>query len=127
MSSFDLSNSILDTVKKLLNVDLSDASFDQDLIIFSNTTFAILNQLGVGPTATFSILDNTAKWSDFTNNPEYLALIVSYVASKTRVMFDPPTSATHLGAINASITELEHRLLMTHDTYVADPVESEDP
>ena len=58
--------SILTSIKKLLNIDVDDKSFDQDILIHINSVFMILNQMGVGPrTNFFKIKNGTSKWVDF--------------------------------------------------------------
>ena len=103
-------DSILTSIKKLLNISEEDSSFDIDLIIHINSVFSILDQLGVGPDGGFSIEDNTAIWSDYTTDIYQLADIKSYVFLKVKLMFDPPTNSSILQSIERSITELEWRL-----------------
>ena len=51
--------SILTSIKKLLGIDESYTEFDIDIIMHINSVLMILNQLGVGPTAGYSISDKT--------------------------------------------------------------------
>lgn len=105
--------SILDSIKKLLGIQKEYTHFDTDLIIHINTTFTILNQLGVGPSNGFSICDDTAVWNDFMNNDNRLESIKTFVYLKVRLLFDPPTNSALIESINRIISELEWRLSIT--------------
>lgn len=110
-----MDSSILTSIKKLLGVAEEDTSFDQDIIMHINTVFAILAQLGVGPTNGFSIEDDGAIWSDYLGNATNLELVKSYIYMKVRSMFDPPTSSILADAMNKNISELEWRINTTVD------------
>lgn len=104
-------DSILTSVKKLLGIDDSYTHFDVDIIMHINSVFMILNQMGVGPTTTFTISDKYAVWSDFISdtNPK-IEMVKSYMYMKVRLLFDPPTSSAVMEAMNRSIAEFEWRL-----------------
>ena len=110
-----MDSSILTSIKKLLGIAEEDTSFDQDIIMHINTVFAILAQLGVGPTNGFSIEDDGAIWSDYLGNSTNLELVKSYIYMKVRSMFDPPTSSILADAMNKNISELEWRINTTVD------------
>ena len=105
-----MDSSILTSIKKLLGIAEEDTSFDQDIIMHINTVFAILAQLGVGPTNGFSIEDDGAIWSDYLGNSTNLELVKSYIYMKVRSMFDPPTSSILADAMSKNISELEWRI-----------------
>ena len=102
--------SILTSIKKLLGIADEYTHFDSDLIMHINSVFSILTQMGVGPSAGFSIEDKYASWSDFTGDNTKIEMIKTYVHHKVRLMFDPPQSSAHIEAINRTISELEWRL-----------------
>lgn len=108
------SDSILSTVKKLAgNMTQEYEYFDMDLLVFTNSTLAILTQLGVGPDEGFLINDVTAKWSDFIgegNNKVLFGLVKAYVPLKVRQKFDPATSTVVSNSLDACIAELEWRI-----------------
>lgn len=110
-----MDSSILTSIKKLLGIAEEDTSFDQDIIMHINTVFAILAQLGVGPTNGFSIEDDGAIWSDYLGNSTNLELVKSYIYMKVRSMFDPPTSSILADAMSKNISELEWRINTTVD------------
>lgn len=101
-------DSILDSVKKVLGLPPEYTPFDTDIIIHINTVFGILRQLGVRSTS-YSISDNTAKWSDYLTEYPDLDMVKSYMYAKVRMMFDPPSGA-HGEALKSTIEELEWRM-----------------
>ena len=111
----DNEESILDYVKKLLGIQKDYVHFDPDVIYGINAAFGVLTQLGVGPEEGFMISDNSSKWIDFVSDIPRLSLIKPYVYLKTRLLFDPPSSATLIDSINATIKEYEFRLNIASD------------
>lgn len=102
-----MNNSILDNVKKIANVTPTDTAFDEDLILFVNGIFARLNQLGIGPINGFMIEDSTTTWDAFIGNDLNLNQVKTYVALKTKLMFDPPATSFHTTSMQELLTELE--------------------
>lgn len=105
--------SILTSVKKLLGIAEEYTAFDPDIIMSINSVFTILQQLGVGPDAGFSISDVTATWSDYFGDSEEVVkaeAVKNYVALKVKSMFDPPTSSSVMQATTNMTNELEWRL-----------------
>ena len=84
-----LVESILQSVKKQVNVAPECTSFDSDLIIS----------------------DDSATWSDFIPDNQGLAnLAKTYTGTKVKIIFDPPTSSIVLEALKSYASELEWRL-----------------
>lgn len=108
------SDSILGTVKKIAgNIAPEYEYFDMDLLVFTNSTLAILTQLGVGPDNGFFINDDSATWSDFIgegNKNILFGLVKAYVPLKVRQKFDPATSTIVSNSLDACISELEWRI-----------------
>ena len=103
-------DSVLDSVKKMLGVDLVDDSFDMELIIFINDVFSKLNQLAVGPTTTYVIDDRLDKWTDFLLDRADLNMVRTYMYLQVRITFDPPTNPSLLENMMKRIQEYEWRL-----------------
>lgn len=108
-------DSILNTIKKMLGIDISYTAFDVDIIVCINTAFFILQQLNVGPTEGFRIFDSSSVWDDFSTRADIEA-VKSYVYLKTRVQFDPPSSSFVLDAMKNQIQEYEWRLNVQCDS-----------
>lgn len=107
-----VTDSILNTVKKMLGIDKAYQAFDMDIIVSINSTFSTLYQLGVTLDGDFMVMDERQKWSDIIKDEfkSRLAFIQQYVYLKVRVVFDPPTSSFVLDAYNKQISELEWRI-----------------
>lgn len=105
--------SILTSIKKLLGIAEDDTYFDSDIIMHINSVFMLLNQLGVGPKECFAIEDKSAYWEDFLGDDlPKLHMVKTYMYMKVRVLFDPPSSSTHMSALTQSISEFEWRLAL---------------
>lgn len=114
-----MSDSILNSTKKVLGIDATYTAFDQDIAMYINSAFSVLNQLGVGPTEGFFINDDTAEWDDFIDDPRLLNLVKTYVLLKVRYLFDPPTMSFLIDAVNNQIKEYEWRISVLRDELAA--------
>jgi hypothetical protein len=110
-------DSILTSIKKLLGIEEDYVQFDTDIIILINSALMILNQIGIGPSEGFIIVDKTQTWTNFIGaqldsigTPVKVESVKSYVYLKVRLVFDPPTSAFVLEAMKEQAKELEWRL-----------------
>ena len=90
-------DSILTSIKKLLGIAEEYEHFDPDIVMYINSAFSVLTQLGVGPEEGFRIED------------------ASIIYLKVRLAFDPPLSSAVMEAINRQISELEWRINVTVD------------
>lgn len=106
-----MTDSILTSIKKLLGITENDESFDDDIVIYINSVFMTLTQFGVGPTTGFSISSKTSVWGDFLHGNKNLEAVKTYIYLKTRMLFDPPTNAALISAIDSTIKETEYRLI----------------
>lgn len=110
--------SILDSLKKTLGIELSDTTFDPDLILHINSAFSTMHQLGVGPSEPFEIHDNTAQWSDFIEDYTAINSVRSLIHIKVKLLFDPPSTTTMFNALEAKEKEYEWRLMVAmEDNY----------
>lgn len=118
-------DSILNSIKKLLGITSDYDHFDSDIIIHINTILMVLTQVGVGPEEGYLIQDEQDEWSDFLGDDlTKLAGIKSYIYLRVKLLLDPPTSTSAIEAINRMVAELEWRLniaadpgLMTKEEY----------
>ena len=111
--------SILTSIKKMLGIAEEYTHFDADLIMHINSVFAILTQIGVGPSEGFSIEDDTDVWTDFIQDNKKLESVKSYTYMKVKLLFDPPLSSSVIESMNRIISELEWRIQVA-----ADPVKT---
>jgi hypothetical protein len=106
-----MSDSILDSTKKILGIDPSYTPFDLDIMTHINSVFFTLNQLGIGPAEGFMIEDSSAVWNDFIGGEDFnLNAVKTYVYLRVRLLFDPPTTGYLIDAMKQQIQELEWRL-----------------
>lgn len=102
--------SILDSIKKVLGLGPDYTDFDTDVIMHINSAFMTLSELGIGPSDGFIITDSTGTWGDYTSDIKQLAGTKTYVFLKVRMAFDPPATSFALDAMAKMISELEWRL-----------------
>lgn len=117
-STVAMSDSILTSIKKQLNIADSFTAFDSDIILLINSALSALHQIGVGPDEGFSIEDNTATWSEFIDDAR-LNMVFQEVYLRVRITFDPPTG-TVLGSMENTLKELDWRLSVAAEEVNAD-------
>lgn len=115
--------SILNSIKKLLGIVVSDTNFDTDVIININSAFTNLRQLGIGPKEGYRITGSDNVWTEFINNDEMLDSVKTYVYLKVKNVFDPPSSTSVLESFERQIKELEWRLNVSVES---DPLGGDD-
>lgn len=105
-----MSDSILNSTKKILGIGADYDAFDLDIITHINTAFTILTDLGIGPDEGFMIEDDSATWDDFLLGDKRLNSVRTYIYTKVRILFDPPNTSFVIEALNKQIAEIEWRL-----------------
>ena len=115
-----MQTSILTSTKKILGIAQDYTAFDVDIIAHINSTFALLNQLGIGVEG-YYITNSTPVWAAFAPTGDY-NMIRSYVFLKVRMLFDPPATSFLITAMEKQIEEYEWRL-MTKREWLLDPVD----
>lgn len=109
-------DSILKSIKKLLNIADDDCSFDTDVIIHINSVLATCCQVGIGKSDGYFITGETECWIDFLGDKiAKQQMVLSYIYLKVKLLFDPPSSSSVMEAINNSIKEFEWRLSISTD------------
>jgi hypothetical protein len=117
-----MESSILVSTKKVLGIPEADTSFDLDIIVYINTAFGVLMQLGIGPIEGFAIEDEMGLWNDFLdpiespNNLSLLNIVRTYVFLKVKMLFDPPNTGYLITAMTEQIEEYEWRLMTLKET-----------
>ena len=111
-----MSNFILLDVKRQLGVADEEVAFDEQLIVLINSALESLRTIGATLTPALSIVSKTDTWEDvFLLDTLHIPLIKVYVALKTRVIFDPPASATVMEAYSNLLKEYEWKLFVAND------------
>ena len=86
------------------------------MVIYINSAFSTLHQLGVGPESDFSIdSDDEKSWSDFIEDEKYIGMVQTYVTLYTKLLFDPPQSSFVVELCKEKMSELEWRLNIEFD------------
>lgn len=112
--------SIFDTTKKMIGLDVDDHSFDVDILMDINAVLGILVQMGVGTPITVTGPEQV--WSDFLgeNSPKEYDLVKPYVYAKVRMIFDPPSSSVLKDALASIIDEFEWRTNFAAESLTSD-------
>lgn len=110
-----MNDSILITIKKLLGLAEDYTPFDADVIVFINSAFMTLRQLGIGPESGFSISDSSTTWNEYLSDLQLYEPIKEYIYLKVRIMFDPPSNSFVMDAYKQQASELEWRLMVEKD------------
>lgn len=105
-----MEKSILKSAKKLLGIHPTDLSFDDDLLIHINATFATLQQLGVGPLEGFMIEDDSTLWGEFDVSPVILNQVKLYMFLAIKIIFDPAASPHAQTSLTEQLAEKGWRL-----------------
>lgn len=111
-----MSDSILTSTKKALDIPENYDVFDGNIIMHINSTFSTLTQLGIGPVDGFEIADSGPTWADYLGNNPRLNLVKSYMYLAVRRLFDPPTTSFLLDATKAQMDEYVWRMTNELDT-----------
>ena len=102
-------DSILLSVKHAIGgQDEKVTHFDSDLIMFINSAFTVLAQLGVGPETPFKIEDSSTEWSEFEYND--IEAVKEWMFIRVKLIFDPPINGSVTQAYKERQAELEWRM-----------------
>ena len=117
------SDSILNTIKKMLGLDPEYDAFDQELVVFINTALSNLHQIGVGPANGFMINGSEESWSELlpAEVTPSIQNVKSYIYITVKMLFDPPGATNHSNALNESLKELTWRISVKREEDRHDP------
>lgn len=105
-----MEQSILKSIRKVLNLGPENTSFDEDILMHTNSTFAKLQQLGIGPDAGFMIEDDSTEWDTYLGDDLQLNMVKPYIYLSVRLLFDPPQMSHLIESLEHQKSELEWRL-----------------
>lgn len=105
-----MGESILTDTKMNLGIAEDNVDFDDVIVGHINTTFSILQQLGVGPEDGFMVEDDSDEWFDFIGEDNAWNMIRSYIFLKVKSLFDPANTSFNLTAMKEEIQQLEWRI-----------------
>ena len=117
-----MEESILRTIKPMINVEPDDHNFDSSILVGINSAFSTLLQVGIGVASdlenpsgntesirSLHVRDDTAMWSSL-NAGSALGMVQEYVYIKTLLVFDPPSNPSVLKALDEESNELIWRI-----------------
>ena len=107
-------DSILNTIKPMVGVEVENTSFDIVLIPFINSALSIITQLGVGPISGFRISDDSKTWTELLGGRTDLDVVITNVYARVRLWFDPPTNSFLVTALKDQIVETDWRIEAWH-------------
>lgn len=117
-----MTDSIFESVKKVLGLLGDDSSFDQDILLHINSVISTLRQLGLSIPSDFYVRDDVQTWRDLLGEFRDLDLVKSYMTMKVRLMFDPPSSSFGLKSMEEMTKEYEWRINVLTDQPYSVPV-----
>ena len=105
-----MNDSILNDMKDIVGIDVSNVAFDKQLILYTNSVLRIVNQIGVGSDG-FNITGSSETWADFLGDRlADLTDVKSYVGFKVQLMFDHTLSSIAVDTLKSLTAELESRI-----------------
>ena len=120
-----MTDSILNSTKKVLGIAEDYAEFDLDIVLHINSVFSTLRQLGIGPAEGFMIEDDDITWDSFLRGDKRFNAIKTYVYLRVRLLFDPPISSFAVTAMQEQIKELEWRLNVDREYIIRGSIDVE--
>lgn len=116
-------DSILTTIKNMLDIDEECADYDLRLIRHINKALMRLSQLGVGPAKPVRIVDDTNTWDELFLESEDLDGAIDYIYLEVKKVFDPPTSSFVLDSMQKESDKLEWCLNVQAETEEVEAIE----
>lgn len=120
-----MGESILTDTKMNLGIAEENKDFDDVVMGHINTTFSILQQIGVGPDDGYVVEDDSDEWFDFIGEDNSWNMIRSYVFLKVKSLFDPANTSFNLTAMKEEIEQLEYRISINRE-WLKNPVDPMD-
>ena len=114
--------SILNSMKKLLNMPSDYDAFDTDIKLHINTYISVLRGLGIGK-PNVRVIDATTTWTDLLgtfeeraaatgDNTVDLADVPSWMYTKLKLIFDPPVNSFVVSGLQELAKEMEFHFFM---------------
>lgn len=105
-----MNESILTSIKKLLNIEEDCTDFDEEVIVHINSVISDLYQLGVGSDGGFAIIDKDAAWKELLLDDKQLNNVKTYMYLRVKLVFDPPLSGSVISSMEREVNKLEWRI-----------------
>lgn len=96
-----MDESILSSIKLALGISPELDVFDEDVLLYINSGFTNMLDVGLGPEDGFSVTDYSQTWDSFGEPVKILSQVKTYILMYVRQLFDPPQT----GPLNEVITK----------------------
>lgn len=107
--------SILEDVRIACGLDSNDSSFDDELVLHTNSFLFRAAQFGVGKKG-FHITSDAEGWNEFVEDGfENFEALKTYVGLSVRLLFDPPEGSATQAAMKETVREMEWCLYIEKD------------
>lgn len=107
---------ILTSIKKQLGISEEVTQFDDQIMMGINQAISALTQIGIGPTAGFSLSSGDETWAEFLGEGNSFILAKGYIYCKTKMFFDPPANQTLATLLEKQASENEWRLRVEQES-----------
>lgn len=74
-----MDESILNSIKRMLDIDPNYTVFDSVIMIHINSALSTLHQLGVGPSNGYAVSDADSTWNNLLSGNKLLNSVKSYI------------------------------------------------
>lgn len=108
--------SILNTIKTMLDIPEDCYDYDIRLVRHINKSLMRLSQIGVGPARPLRIVDDSSTWEELFLEEEDLEGGIEYIYLEVKKVFDPPTSSFVLDSMQKESDKLEWCLNVQAET-----------
>lgn len=105
---------VLSSIKTMLNVEQSITAFDSELLMHINAAVSELVQGGSGPDSGLNVTAETV-WSDLSTDTNVVSAAREYIYCKTRLIWDPPTNSFLCDALKSRADECYWRAYLESD------------
>lgn len=104
-------DSILNSIKKSLDIDESYDAFDDVITMHINTQFSVLFSIGASGPEPFMIFSAEEKWSDFFGDIKQAMMVKTWMYLKVKLLFDSASMTSFtITAFEKQADELQWRL-----------------
>ena len=112
----DVNESVLNTIKKCLDVDPDNKDFDMDILLHINSVLTIMKRLGIIPKTSKRISDDSVTWSQFIPDDSLdVEDIKDYIFLRVKLIFDPPQNQKHTDVLIDTYKEIEFGLMTQNE------------
>lgn len=109
-----MTDTILNTIKKLLGYNVDDEYFDDNFLININASVIALEQLGGIDKCI--VVDKETTWKDLLEDDLRYDQVKMYMFLKVKISIDPPLSSYALDSLKHQLDEIEFLLKISRET-----------